>query len=265
MSTVDDLFKKLRADDKRAFMPFVTAGDPDVATTFKIIEQFDTIGCHLCEVGIPYSDPIADGPTIQASFVRALDAGFKLDSLLDQLPALTANLTMPIVSMMSYSIIFRKGLEQFVSAAKAAGFAGAIVPDCPLESAAELSAICRDHDFSLIQLITPTTPLERARKIAANTTGFIYFVSVTGITGERSDAPSQALDQIGQLREYTDLPICLGFGISSAQHIQAIGSAVDGFIVGSAIVKRVAKAKSPEDFDGISKFAESILSAVNNL
>ena len=265
MSAVDQLFQDLRKNNRRAFMPFLTAGDPDLATSLQLMEQFAKIGCHLCEVGIPYSDPIADGPTIQASFVRALDNGFKLDALLEQLPSVSQRINMPLVSMMSYSIIFRKGLNDFVASAKAAGFAGAIVPDCPLESAAELSTICREHDFSLIQLITPTTPLERAKRIAENTTGFIYFVSVTGITGERSDAPGEALEKISQLRNHTDLPICLGFGIGSAEHIKKIGPVVDGFIVGSAIVRRVADAKSPDDLGEISKFAESLLSAVNDL
>ena len=247
-------------------MPFITAGDPSIDFTLELIREFDSIGCHLCEVGIPYSDPIADGPVIQASYSRALDSGFQLDNLLERLPETAKNVSMPLVSMVSYSIIYRKGLSSYVAAAKQAGFSGAIVPDCPLESVKELSAVCRDADFSLIQLVTPTTPLERAKEIATHSTGFIYFVSVTGITGERSSAPDQALSKISQLREHTDLPICLGFGISTPEHVTAIGDAVDGFIVGSAIVRRVEEQQdSDKAVPQISEFAQSVLSAVQKL
>ena len=265
MSAVDELFQDLRSRGKRAFMPFVTAGDPDLETTRRLLQGLDQIGCHLCEIGIPYSDPIADGPTIQASFVRALDGGFKLNHFLNDLGKYHNSIGMPMVSMMSYSIIYRKGLETFVADAKSAGLAGMIVPDCPLESAAELNLICREHEMSLIQLVTPTTPLERAKQIAANSSGFLYFVSVTGITGERSQTPRLALEKIDQLRDHTDLPICLGFGIGSPEHVREIGSRVDGFIVGSAIVRRVAEAKSPDRLEPVTEFAKSILSAVNEL
>ena len=266
MSKIDELFSRLRESGEKAFMPFLTAGDPSSEWTLTVLREFDRIGCHLCEIGIPYSDPIADGPVIQASYGRALNNGFRLSSFFDSLTPAAGSLTMPLVSMVSYAIIFRTGIEAYVTTAKAAGFSGAIVPDCPLESTAELKAIADAHDFSLIQLVTPTTPPDRARIIAENSSGFIYFVSVTGITGERSSAPDQALTQIDQLRDHTDLPICLGFGISKPEHISTIGQRVDGFIVGSAIVRRMSVISTdPSSVTDVSEFAQSILSAVNQL
>ncbi len=142
-------------------------------------------------MGIPYSDPIADGPVIQASYTRALDKKIKLAGILKMLEKLAPELPIPIVTMVSYAIVFRHGLEKYVAEAKRAGVAGAIVPDLPVEESGPLAEICRREDFSLIQLITPTTPRDRAVKIARQTTGFIYYVSVTGITGERARCRSR--------------------------------------------------------------------------
>jgi len=271
MSAIDEMFARLRAENQRALMPFITAGDPSLEVMTDVLRRFEAMGCDMCEVGIPYSDPIADGPVIQASYTRSLENGFKLDQLFAHLPSVSKNKTMPMVAMVSYAIIFRKGLKQFVHDAKLAGFAGAIVPDCPGEQADELSLICRDQDFSLIQLVTPTTSIERAASIARQSSGFVYFVSVTGITGERESTPDQALAKIGLLRDHTDLPICLGFGISKPEHVHAIGARVDGFIVGSAIVRRVSeiaksdRAQRQETVESVAKFVESMLSAVKSI
>lgn len=151
---------------------------------------------------------------------------------------------MPRVTMVSYAIIHRYGPEKYVADALAAGVAGAIVPDLLVEEADRLAAICRRADFSLIQLVTPTTPRERAVRIANSSTGFLYYVSVTGITGERTELPPQLLDNVSWLRTQTDLPICIGFGVSRAEHVRLLAPVADGLIVGSAIVRRVAQAAS---------------------
>jgi tryptophan synthase alpha chain len=242
MSAIDRLFQELRPCGRKAFMPFVTAGDPDLAFTADVLRELVARGSNLCELGIPYSDPIADGPVIQASYSRALDQGIRLDSILETLAQITPTLPAPVVTMVSYSIVYRRGLEAYVDAAQAAGVAGAIVPDLPLEESAALAAVCRQRDFSLIPLVTPTTPRERARRIAEQATGFIYYVSVTGITGERTALPPEVVDSVGWLREQTPLPICIGFGISRPEHVRMLAPAADGLIVGSAIVRRVAEA-----------------------
>jgi tryptophan synthase alpha chain len=148
------------------------------------------------------------------------------------------------VTMVSYAIVYRHGLSQFVADAKRAGAAGAIVPDLLVEEAADLSRICRAEDFSLVQLVTPTTPRDRALRIAESSTGFLYYVSVTGITGERTQLPQSLVDNVGWLREQTPLPICIGFGISTPEHVKYLAPVADGLIVGSAVVRRIAEASS---------------------
>ena len=270
MSSIDELFAKLRAGGRKAFMPFVTAGDPDLEFTASILRELAAAGASMCEVGIPYSDPIADGPVIQASYTRALENGVKLTQILQTLSDVTSGQTAlkaPLVTMVSYAIIYRHGLAKYVADAKAAGAAGAIVPDLLVEESDELAKICGQQDFSLIQLVTPTTPRERQKRIAEKTTGFIYYVSVTGITGERTELPPELTDNVAWLREQTDLPICIGFGISTPEHVKLLAPVADGLIVGSAIVRRIAEAESrPRDevLQDVRSYAQELVSALND-
>jgi tryptophan synthase alpha chain len=242
MSSIDTLFRDLRAAGRKALMPFVTAGDPDLLFTADLLRCLVARGSSICELGIPYSDPIADGPVIQSSYTRALQGKVKLAAIFEMLSQVTPALKAPVVTMVSYAIIFRQGLDAFVAAARRAGVAGAIVPDLPVEESADLAEVCRREDFSLIQLITPTTPRERAVRIAEWTSGFIYYVSVTGITGERTELPPEIVENVAWLRGQTPLPICIGFGISRPEHVRLLSAVADGLIVGSAIVRRVAEA-----------------------
>jgi tryptophan synthase alpha chain len=267
MSAVDQLFARLKTEKRKAFMPFVTAGDPDLAFTAAVIRELAQRGCDMCEVGIPYSDPIADGPVIQASYTRALEKKVKLAQILGMLAGVTTDVTAPLVTMVSYAIIYRHGLARYVADAKAAGVAGAIVPDLLVEEADELARICRREDFSLIQLVTPTTPRERAVRIANASSGFLYYVSVTGITGERSELPPQLLENVSWLREQTPLPICVGFGISQPEHVKLLAPVADGLIVGSAIVRRIAAAATqPRDavLRDVGDYAAALLAAVKS-
>jgi len=245
-------------------MPFVTAGDPDLAFTAEVIRELDRRGCTMCEVGIPYSDPIADGPVIQASYTRALARKIKLADIFAMLGKVSQQVKMPLVTMVSYAIIYRHGPAKYVGDAKAAGVCGAIVPDLLVDEAAELAAICKAANFSLIQLVTPTTPRERAVRIAKASTGFLYYVSVTGITGERTELPPSLVEDVGWLRTQTDLPICIGFGISKPEHVKLLAPVADGLIVGSAIVRRVAEAASrPREavLRDVGDYAASLLAA----
>ncbi|MCI0360306.1 MAG: tryptophan synthase subunit alpha [Planctomycetaceae bacterium] len=270
MSRIDKLFADLRRQKRKALMPFVTAGDPDLAFTGDVIRELDAKGCSLCEVGIPYSDPIADGPVIQASYTRALSPKnpahkVKLRAILDMLRGVSSQVKMPLVTMVSYAIVLRYGLAKYVADAQAAGACGAIVPDLLVEEADELARICRAADFSLIQLVTPTTPRERAVRIARASTGFLYYVSVTGITGERTELPPTLVDNVAWLQTQTDLPICIGFGISQPAHVKLLAPVADGLIVGSAIVRRVAEAATqPRDAvrTGVGNYAASLLAAL---
>ena len=265
MSKIDELFAGLKASGGKAFMPFITAGDPDLEFTESLLRKLDSAGCHLVELGIPYSDPIADGPVIQASYTRALNAGVQIDAIFDMLTRVTPDLTMPVVTMVSYSIIHRIGIDEYLQRAEAAGVSGAIVPDLPVDEAELLETKCREADFSLIHLITPTTSEDRLKQIAERSTGFIYYVSVTGITGERKELPEGLLSSLEQLRQLTDTPICVGFGISAPAHVEYLKPVADGMIVGSAIVKRIAAIESGTDKEAVATevvdFANGMLAA----
>ncbi len=268
MSAIDELFQQLKTEGKKAFMPFVTAGDPNLEFTADVLKRLDADGCHLAELGIPYSDPIADGPVIQASYTRSLNRGTKLKDIFSTVGVVASQIKMPIVTMVSYAIIFRMGVDKFLHQAKLAGVSGAIVPDLPVDESAELAAKCKALDFSLIQLITPTTPRDRAIEIAKLTTGFIYYVSIAGITGERTELPPDLIDNLKWLREQTELPICVGFGISQPKHVEILKPVCDGMIVGSAIVRRIAKvttesASNAEVLDDVGSFAKTMLNAIN--
>lgn len=266
MSAIDQLFSQLRAQGRKAFMPFVTAGDPDLEFTADVIRELVSRGSSMCEVGIPYSDPIADGPVIQASYTRALERRVGVGQIIEMLAGVTPTIEAPLVTMVSYAIVHRYGPERYVEDAQAADIAGAIVPDLPVEEAGPMAKLCQSADFSLIQLVTPTTPRERAIRIANSTTGFLYYVSVTGITGERRELPPELLDNVAWLREQTALPICIGFGVSQAEHVRRLAPVADGLIVGSAIVRRVAHAvgnNRDEVLRDVGEFAAELIAACN--
>jgi tryptophan synthase alpha chain len=247
MNRIDALFSRLRSEKRRALMPFVTAGDPDLPTTATLITELVGRGSHLVEVGIPYSDPIADGPVIAASYHRALERGVKVGHIFQTLRTLRAegsarfNAT-PMVSMVSYAIIHRIGPDRYLNDAATAGLDGLIVPDLPVEESRALMEKATLRNLKLIQLITPRTPRDRAVEIARSTTGFIYYVSVAGITGERKSLPSELVETVGWLRTQTELPICIGFGISGPDQVRQLAPVADGLIIGSAIVRRLAEA-----------------------
>jgi tryptophan synthase alpha chain len=265
MSTIDQLFKRLRHGKRKALMPFITAGDPDLAFTAAVVKELVGRGAHLFEIGIPYSDPIADGPVIQASYTRALAHKIKLDDILQTLGELAPKVAAPIVTMVSYAIVYRHGLEKYADDVRRQGIAGLIVPDLPVEESAALAKICAAREISLIQLVTPTTPRDRAVRIAETSTGFLYYVSVAGITGERTALPAELVDNVGWLRTQTELPICIGFGISRPEHVKLLAPVADGLIVGSAIVRRIATAaEQPREkvLKDVGDYVSELLSAI---
>jgi tryptophan synthase alpha chain len=266
MNRIDQVFEQLRSRGKRAFMPFITAGDPDLAITGQLIDELSRRGANLIELGIPYSDPIADGPVIQASYSRALNRGVTLDAILNAVRQLNpAHDRAPLLCMVAYAIVYRRGLEQFVRDAKQAGFDGAIVPDLPVEEAAELAAIAAHHEFKLVLLVTPTTPPERAATIARTSTGFLYYVSITGITGERSTIDPSVIEQVSRLKSQTHIPVSIGFGISTPEHVRMLAPVADGVIVGSAIVRRLALSTSESRDRVVSDIGEYVATLIEAL
>ncbi|MBV8487011.1 MAG: tryptophan synthase subunit alpha [Planctomycetaceae bacterium] len=253
MNRIDELFSRLKNEHRRGLMPFVTAGDPDLATTALLVSELVKRGADLLEIGIPYSDPIADGPVIAASYHRALQHGVRVGHIFQTLRVLRAQGSeklgaTPLVAMVSYAIIHRYGVERFLNEGVTAGFDGLIVPDLPVEESEGLMMQATQRGLKLIQLITPTTPRQRAIEIARLTTGFIYYVSVAGITGERSSLPADLVENVAWLRTQTELPICIGFGISAPEQIRQLAPVADGLIVGSALVRRLAEAANrPRD------------------
>jgi tryptophan synthase alpha chain len=244
MNPIDSLFQRLRAEKRKAFMPFVTAGDPDLAFTRELIPAVAESGADMIEVGFPFSDPIADGPVIQASYTRALSHHLKLADVFTALKDVTARpgWNTPLVAMASYSLMFKKGPAAFIEAAQAAGLSGAVVPDLPVEEAEELSKLAAERDFKLILLVTPTTSPQRAEKIVKACGGFVYVVSVVGITGARDRMPVGLRELLARLRTMTDLPLCVGFGVSKPEHVRDLKDIADGVIVGSALVKKLEAA-----------------------
>lgn len=266
MSEIKNAFRQLAEQSQTAFMPFVTAGDPDLEFTGDLLMALSDAGCHLVELGFPYSDPIADGPVIQASYTRALENGVSVDKIFAMLSRVAPNLKMPVVAMVSYAIIFRVGPESFIRQALECGISGAIVPDMPVDEAMDFDELCRHSDFSLIPLITPTTPDERAIEIANSATGFIYYVSVSGITGERTDLPNELKQRLVWLKENSQAPVCVGFGIGKPDQAKILRPYADGIIVGSAIVRKLATVDSENrqtKIDEISDFASQMIAAIN--
>ncbi|MFA9477471.1 tryptophan synthase subunit alpha [Phycisphaerales bacterium AB-hyl4] len=247
MNRIDRIFHDLRATVDsgaagagKALMPFITAGDPDLPTTAALLSALEQAGASIVELGIPFSDPIADGPVIEASMAHALGKGVRVHDVFEQVAAVRDKVDLGIVAMVSYSIVHRLGLKRFINEAKSAGFDGFIFPDLPLEEAPPAVEAARDADMILSMLIAPTTPIERARRIAQSCSGFIYMLSRAGITGERSELPVELPRRIARLREATELPIAVGFGISTADQVREVVAVADAAIVGSAIVRQVA-------------------------
>ncbi|NOX54869.1 MAG: tryptophan synthase subunit alpha [Planctomycetes bacterium] len=256
-------FDRLQTEGQMAFMPFLTAGDPDLNWTKRLVRELAAAGVDLIELGFPYSDPIADGPVIQASYTRALERDVHVSDIFDAVRELTAGDSCetslgagpgneraaatgpPIVAMVSYSIIFRSGPERFVTRAAESGVSGLIVPDLPADEADLLAPIAQDAGLDLVQLIAPTTPRERAERILAAASGFVYCISVAGTTGERDRLPDELTDQLRWLRSKTNLPLAVGFGISRPEHVEPLRGLADGVIVGSAIVRRAERLNDP--------------------
>ncbi len=267
MNRIEEVFQELRRVDQCALIPFITAGDPDLETTRPLIQALADAGADLVELGMPYSDPIADGPVIQAAYNRALSRNIQLGDILDCVAKRSKEVSVesenkenrpPLISMISYSLVFRYGPEAFFKRAVQSGFDGAIIPDLPVQECGDISKVAADQGLCLIQLITPTTPMDRAETIVNSTTGFIYYVSVTGITGERTQLPASLGARIQSIRSLTDLPVCVGFGISQPDQVQELREIADGVIVGSAIVRRMEDNKGLSQSEQIAEVGEFV-------
>jgi tryptophan synthase alpha chain len=253
--TVAQTFSDLKAKKQIALMPFLPAGYPDLETTAKLLPALESAGANIIEIGIPFSDPIADGPVIQESFTKALAKGLKLKDLFATVKKARASVNIPLVGMVSFSVAYRNGVEKFAATLKDAGFDGLILPDLPPPEAASVCAKIQAAGLDTILLVAPTTTAERRKEIARLSSGFVYYLSVAGITGERNALPAELADGVRQMKSLSNRPVCVGFGISTAEHVAQLAGVADGAIVGSAVVRRITQA--------IEKGPEAIVSSVS--
>jgi tryptophan synthase alpha chain len=242
-TSIQQRFIDLRQQGRCALMPFLMAGDPDLATTRATLLALQAHGADMVELGIPYSDPLADGPVIQAAASRALAAATSPAKVLEMLTSLKGELTMPVVLFTYTNPLLNRGMDTFCLDAAAAGAAGLVVPDLPLEEGEKLSQIAASHGLDLVLLVAPTTPTERMARIHASSRGFTYLVSVTGVTGVRTNLDTRVGSLVGQLKNQGTTPVAVGFGISGPEQARQVRDwGADGAIVGSALVKVMAQA-----------------------
>jgi len=244
-----------------AFIPFITGGDPDLETTEHLLYTLQEAGADLIEIGIPFSDPIAEGPVIEAADARALAAGFTVDALFEMLACVRVGITVPILLMTYYNPIFVYGPDRFCAACAACGVDGLIVPDLPFEERTELWEPCEAQGLELISLIAPTSE-ERIEMIAQGASGFLYCVSSLGVTGQRHDLGSAARDMIARVCRVSDIPCAVGFGIATPEQAREVASFADGVIVGSAFVSIIAE-QGRGCIPAISHYAQDIEQAIS--
>ncbi len=232
-------FKELREGNKKAFVAFLTAGFPDLKTTGKLVLELEKSGVDLIELGVPFSDPLADGAVIQDSSRLSIKMGTTMDKILSLVKSLRKETQIPLCLMTYYNIIYCFGKKRFLSLASNSGVDGIIIPDLPPEEDREFVGACRKHNIDTIFFLSPTTPPDRIPFINKNSRGFIYYVSLTGVTGARDKLPPDLIKNLRMIKRYVDKPVCVGFGVSRPRQISKIYSVADGVIVGSAIIKKI--------------------------
>jgi tryptophan synthase alpha chain len=240
MSRIGKKFSAVVKAGKKAFIPYIMAGDPNLARTAELIGILEDCGADIIELGVPFSDPLADGPTIQKAAQRALSEGVTLHKVIDLVSDVRKRTQTPIVLMTYYNPIFHYGEERFVRDASAAGADGIIVPDLPPEEAGNILSFSRKSDFDIIFLVAPTSTEDRVGRVAKSSRGFIYYVSITGITGSKLSMDPSIASHVSKIRSMSGKPVAVGFGISTPEEASEVARFADGVIVGSAIVKRAA-------------------------
>lgn len=263
---LSETFARLKSQRKVALIPYITAGDPDLSTTAKALKVLGSCGSDIIELGVPYSDPLADGPAIQAAARRSLLKGTNFNSIISMLKEVIPQLSCPIALFTYYNPILRRGIENYMTIIKDAGVHGLLVPDVPLEETETLRKEAQKHQIELVLLTTPTTPKERMNAIVEASQGFIYLVSSVGVTGTRESVNEHVQSLLQQIKEATSKPVAVGFGISKPEHVKQVAEwGADGVIVGSAMVKILGEAESPEQgLKELEVFTKSLKSALDS-
>jgi tryptophan synthase alpha chain len=248
MNRIDRTFKTLRKNGRKALIPYIMAGDPDLDATKKYINDLESSGADIIELGVPFSDPLADGPTIQRAAERSLQKGTTLRKVLSLVKEIRRTSEIPLILMTYYNPIFKLGIESFITKAVKAGVDGVIIPDLIPDEADEFMKLSRQHNLDTIFLLAPTSTDERIRKVTKASTGFIYYVSITGITGAKLSMGTLMKKTLKTINGTTSKPVAVGFGVSTAKEASSVSKLADGVIIGSAIVKLIAKKKSIKGF-----------------
>ena len=245
MSRIQKRFDWLKSKSEKALVAFITAGDPDLATTTELFSVIEEGGADIIELGVPFSDPLADGPVIQAASQRSLKSGTTLKKIIQLVRDIRKSSQLPIVLMTSFNPVFVYGQEAFVKDAVDAGVDGVIIPDLPPEEAGEFDALAKPKNLDLIHLLAPTSTPDRIEMVGTQSRGFVYYVSLTGVTGARDSIATGVEDKVTQIKQATSLPVLIGFGISGPEQAKAASGFSDGVIVGSAIVRMIEETPDP--------------------
>ncbi len=262
MTRLTTRFAALRGRGEKALICYVVAGDPNIDRTVSIIRALDRAGVDAVELGIPFSDPLADGPSIQASSQRSLDNGTRIDDMFEVVRQVRASSGIPIVLMTYFNPTMQYGVERFANACKSSGVDGTIQTDLTPEESEEWVGHSRRCGLDTIFLLAPTSTINRIEVVSKLSTGFVYCVSRTGVTGARADVPTDLPGLVGRVREKTEMPVCVGFGISTPEHVASIGAFADGVVVGSALVNIIAAAGTSESLEAdVEQYAASLKQA----
>jgi len=260
MNRIDAAFLRLRGLKRKAFIPYLAAGVPGTAETVELVLELEKLGADIVELGYPFSDPMADGVVNQAAANRALESGVDSETYFAMVEKIRARSQVPLVAFSYLNPLFKLGFDAFVRRAKAAGMDGLLLVDMPVEESGDLQEICRREDFSLIFLVAPTTTPERLDKVLKAGTGFIYYISRTGITGEQDSFQKDFESKVSALKAASDLPVVVGFGISTPDHVRTVCGLTDGVVVGSALVRRTLEKKPFADIlDDIRSLAAPLI------
>jgi tryptophan synthase alpha chain len=258
VNRIDKVFRQLKAKGEKALIPFITAGDPDLATTRALALEMAERGADILELGVPFSDPLADGPTIQAASLRAMNAGVHLEDVLNLAGELRAHTQIPLVLMGYYNPMLQYGLDRTAETAAARGVDGCIIPDLPPEEAGPWRVAAAKVKIGTIFLAAPTSGADRIKHLGRLSKGFLYYVSVTGITGARTELPPDLAESLANVRSLVKSPLAVGFGISTPKQVAALAPHVDGIVVGSAIVQLVARLKGAELIKEVGDFIAAL-------
>lgn len=259
MNRIGKKFQELKKSREKAFIAFITAGYPDLNTTGKLVKEFEKSGVDIIELGVPFSDPMADGPVIQEASCAALKKNIRLIDILNLVKKIRKEVSIPLLLMTYYNPIFSLGDDRFLEMAKASGVDGVIIPDLPFDEGKDFIRKANKSGLNNISFISPTTSIGRIKAISSQAKGFIYYVSLTGVTGVKKALASDLSKNIKCIKRYTDKPVCVGFGVSNRKQVVSAGKAADGVIVGSAIVAKIsANLHSPSLVKRVSKFVRQL-------